>query len=105
MRVPDLAALKRKAQPAAALREKAREWQASRRDVRDSTATQHRTALARVLPRLGARPYDSITLDDVQSLVDALAAEGKARETIRKSRTALAMVLDFARVSQNPARD
>jgi integrase len=34
-----------------------------------------------------------------------LASEGKARESIRKSVTALAMVLDYAGVNPNPARD
>jgi hypothetical protein len=87
------------------LREKAAQWQASRKDVRGSTTIQHRTALGRVLPILGTSPVDAIRVDDVQELVDALVAEGKARETIRKSRTALAMVLDYVRVRPNPARD
>jgi integrase len=104
MRAPDLSAL---AEPVAVptLREKAAEWQTSRKDVRDSTVIQHRTALGRVLPILGSQPFDEITVDDVQHLVDRLAADGKARESIRKSKTALAMVLDFARVRPNPARD
>jgi hypothetical protein len=38
-------------------------------------------------------------------MVDVLAADGKARESIRKSKTALAMVLDHAGISPNPARD
>ena len=38
-------------------------------------------------------------------MVDALAGEGRAREPIRKCRTALAMVLDFGGVSENAARD
>jgi integrase len=80
-------------------------WQASRKDVRYSTTVQHRTAVNRVLPVLGSRSVDAITPEDVQDLIDALVAEGKARETIRKSVTALAMVLDYARVSPNPARD
>jgi integrase len=104
LRVPDLSAL---AEPVAlpTLREKAAEWQATRTDVRASTVVQHQTALGRVVPLLGARSFDSITVDDVQDLVDKLAAEGKARESIRKSKTALAMVLDYARVRPNPARD
>src|SRR4051812_18446028 len=49
MRVPDLGAL---AEPAIAplLRDVARDWQASRVDVRESTIVQHRTALNRVMP-------------------------------------------------------
>ena len=38
-------------------------------------------------------------------MVDVLAGEGKARESIRKSKTALAMVLDHVAVRPNPARD
>jgi integrase len=104
MRLPDLSAL---AAPATAptLREKAEEWQASRKDVRESTRIHHRTALRRVFKTLGARPFDTITPDDVQDVVNALEAEGKARASIRKSVTVLAMVLDYARVRPNPARD
>jgi integrase len=38
-------------------------------------------------------------------MIDVLASEKRARESIRKCRTALAMVIDFAGVSPNPARD
>jgi len=104
MRVPDLTVL---AAPTTGptLRAVSETWQASRVDVRESTTIQHRTALGRVLPILGMRTVDSITVDDVQDLVDTLHLDGKARESIRKSRTALAMVLDYARVRPNPARD
>jgi integrase len=104
MRAPDLSAL---AEPEALplLREVARRWQASRVDVRESTLVQHRTALGRVLPVLGDRNIDTITPADVADLVAKMAREGKARETIRKSVTALAMVLDFAGISPNPARN
>ena len=77
----------------------------SRVDLRESTTVQHRTALGRVLPTLGDRPVESIAVADVAELVAKLAAEGKARESIRKSVTALAMVLDFAGIQPNPARD
>ena len=104
MRVPDLSVL---AGPAVAplLRDVARRWQASRVDVRESTTTQHRTALNRVLPVLGDRRIDALAPADVAELVRQLVEAGKARESIRKSVTALAMVLDFAGVSPNPARD
>jgi integrase len=85
--------------------EAAQRWQASRVDVAAATATQHRTALNRVLPTLGRRRVDDITATDVAELVGKLAAYGKARESIRKSVTALAMVFDFAHVTPNPARD
>jgi integrase len=41
----------------------------------------------------------------VAELVGILSDAGKARETIRKTLTAAAMVLDFAGISPNPARD
>lgn len=104
MRVPDLAALV-EPEKAPALRLVAKRWQDSRVDVRDSTRIQHTTALGRVLPVLGDRPVDQLTAADVADLVTAMHEAGKARESIRKSLTALAMVLDFAGVSPNPARD
>jgi integrase len=104
MRLPNLKTLS-EPKPTATLREVAERWQASRKDVRGSTAIQHQTALNRVFPILGREPYDRIAVEDVQRLVDVLVAEGKARESIRKSKTALAMVLDYVAVSPNPARD
>jgi integrase len=104
LRVPDLRMLA-EPEPAPTLAEAAKRWQASRVDVAAATATQHRTALNRVLPTLGRTRVDDITPADVAELVAELAADGKARESIRKSVTALAMVLDFARVTPNPARD
>ncbi len=104
MRVPDLTLLAEQV-PAPPLREVAQRWQDSRVDVRESTRIQHRTALARVLPILGDRTIDSLAPADVAALVKELVAQGKARESVRKSLTALAMVLDFAGVAPNPARD
>jgi integrase len=83
----------------------AKRWQASRVDVAETTRVQHRTALNRVLPILGKRRVDEIRPADVADLVSRLAERGKARESIRKSVTALAMVLDHAGVAPNPARD
>jgi integrase len=104
MRVPDLSILA-ESPMAPALRDVAERWQASRVDVRESTTIQHRTALNRVVPVLGDRPVDEISAADVADLVGRLVDDGKARESIRKSVTALAMVLDFAEISPNPARD
>lgn len=103
MRVPDVSALVAPA-PAPTLREKALAWQRWRTDVRDSTAVQHTTALGRVLPKLGSRFVDTITIDDVQALVSELEEKGYAYESVRKSKTALALVLDYARIEPNPAR-
>jgi integrase len=96
MRMPDLATLETAAVAAPPLRDAANRWQESRVDVRDSTKVQHRVALARVLSVLGDRPVDRIASADVADLVAALASKGMRRESIRKSVTALAMVLDAA---------
>lgn len=104
LRVPDVGGL---VAPVAAplLRDVAKRWQESRVDVRESTTIQHRTALGRVLPLLGDRRVDAIGTAEVAGLVAGLVEKGKARESIRKSVTALAMVLDFAGLTPNPARD
>src|SRR2546428_6995735 len=104
MRVPDLTVLAER-KPSPDLRSVAERWQSSRVDVRESTRVQHRAALGRVLHILGDRPIDRLTPADVAELVGKLVAKGKARESIRKSVTALAMVLDYGGVSPNPARD
>jgi hypothetical protein len=85
--------------------EAAKRWQASRVDVADSTRVQHETALNRALPFLGDRRLDEIAAQDVADVVALLHGDGKARESIRKSVTAAAMVYDHAGVSPNPARD
>lgn len=87
------------------LADAAERWRASRVDVTDGTAVGHRVQLGRVLPLLGSRRVDEITPADVAELVTALHTAGRKRETIRKSLTVLAQVLDFAGVKDNPARD
>ncbi len=105
MRTPRLASLADSPHPVPTLAEAAERWRASRVDVVDGTAVGHRVQLARVLPLLGTRPVDQITPADVAQLVATLHAAGRKRETIRKSLGALAQVLDFAGVKDNPARD
>ena len=78
-------------------------WQSSRVDVAETTTTYQRSAIRRARPLLGRR-VDAITATDVAGLVGDLAAKGKSRETIRKTVTVLAMVLDHAGVTPNPAR-
>ncbi len=102
-RMPDIKIHAPAASPT--LREVAKRWQESRVDVRESTRIQHRTALGRVLPVIGDKRVDEITPATVAELVGKLDGEGKARESIRKSVTALAIVLDFAGIAPNPARD
>jgi integrase len=103
MRVPNVKAL---AAPAAAptVRVMAERWRASRVDVSENTALQHRSAVGNMLPLIGNRPIDSLTVADVAELVAKLS-ETRKRETVRKTLMALAMILDFAGVQPNPARD
>jgi integrase len=105
MRVPNLGVLDEPSHSAPTLAENAERWRASRVDVTDGTAVGHRVQLARVLPLLGSRRVDEITPSDVAAVVAALHADGRKRETIRKSIAALAQVLDFSGVKENPARD
>lgn len=80
-------------------------WRASRVDVAEPTRVLHRVALARVVPILGKRAVSTLSPADVAELVSTLAEKGYRRETISKSVTALAQVLDYAGVEPNPARD
>jgi hypothetical protein len=83
----------------------AQRWRASRLDVTEGTAVGHQVQLARVFPTLGTLRVGEITTADVPELVTGLHAEGRERETIRKSVTVLAQVLDFAGIKDNSARD
>jgi integrase len=103
-RTPSLNHLEDSAQ-APTLTQAAEQWRASRVDVTDGTAVGHRVQLGRVLPLLGSQRVDEITPTDVARLVSVLHQSGRKRETIRKSLTVLAQVLDFAGVRDNPARD
>lgn len=105
MRVPRVGDLATPSPSAPTLAEAAERWRASRVDVADGTAVGHRVQLGRVLPLLSTRRVDEITPADVAELVTALHAAGRKRETIRKSLSVLAQVLDFAGVRDNPARD
>lgn len=105
LRVPDLRALAFDAAKVPTLEVAARQWRESRVDVSSGTATLHRVALGRVLPTLGARRVDELTAADVAELVAKLHADEYKRETIRKSVTALAQVLDYHGITLNPARD
>jgi integrase len=104
MEVPDLSLL-REPEPAPTFSEAAARWQASRIDAAEATTVQHATALNRALPMLGRRRLDEIGPQEVAALVADLHGRGKARESIRKTKTAIAMVCDFAGVVPNPARD
>jgi integrase len=83
----------------------ARNWQAARVDIADSTREQHRIQLDKLLPLIGSRRIDTLGAQDFIDTVAHLHAQGVARETIRKSLGAGAMALDHAGLSANPARD
>jgi integrase len=103
VRVPDLRQLANAGQMPT-LAEAANRWQASRVDVSAATATYHRSALRRARPLLNRR-INEIDAGDIAALVASLVEAGKARETIRKMVTVLAMVFDHAGITPNPARD
>ena len=102
-RVPDLQLVDEAARMPT-LADAARAWQESRVDVAENTRLQHRSAVRAMLPTLGSKRVDRITVGDVTELVADLSKTRK-RETTRKSLLALGMILDFAGVSPNVARD
>jgi integrase len=106
-RPPDLKALELPPK-APTLSDAADGWRASRVDVVEQTQNMHRSSFGRIFkvaPALRTRRIDELTVDDVAALVTALVEAGYKRETIKKSRDALAMMLDFHKVEPNVARD
>lgn len=92
LRAPGLTLL-REPELARTFAEAATRWQASRVvDVAEATKVQHRTALNRALPILATTRIGAITRQDVADLVAVLHGEGKSRESIRRTVTALAKV-------------
>jgi hypothetical protein len=80
-------------------------WRATRIDVVEGTRTLHKVALARILETdLATKRIDEITPDNVTAAVAALVEHTYKRETIKKSITFLAMVLDHHKIDPNPAR-
>jgi integrase len=105
-RMPDLGSLEPAASKAPQLTAACDAWRQSRIDVVESTRTLHRVALSRVLKTdLARKRVDEVTVDDVVAMVAAFADGGYKRETIKKSRDFLAMVLDHHEIAPNPARD
>jgi integrase len=107
VRLPDPSFGVTEASKSPTLREVAEAWRSSRVDVAGGTADTYTVNLTRILARLGDREVDTLEAADVAALVADLHAngEGLARESIRKTRSTLAQVLDFAKVEPNPARD
>ncbi len=104
LRVPDLRLVDERAS-SPTLADVAERWQSSRVDVAAGTLQTYRVALGRVLPRLGDRPIGDIDAQIVADIVSDLHEQGLKKQTIRKTVSVLAMVLDHSRVQPNPARD
>lgn len=105
MRIPDIKLLEAGPAPGVTVREASRLWLASRVDVSEGTRATYGVNLARILPRVGTIELDVLSAGDVAGLVAYLVGEELARESIRKTLSTLAQVLDFAKVVPNPARD
>lgn len=107
MRVPNLALVAPAPVALATLREVAETWRSSRIGVADGTLATYDVNLGRILPRLGEHAVDDLSPADVAGFVAELHAAGLKRETIRKTLSTLAKVLDHAgrRGEANPARD
>lgn len=103
MRLPDLALTE--PLPAETVAIVGPRWLSAAIDVGENTRITYRTSLGRIIPTLGRFPVDSITPADVQRLVDHLHATKRKRGTIKKTVVHLRLLLDFAGVTPNPARD
>jgi hypothetical protein len=103
-RVPNLD-LVGKAANVVTVRPLAERWKASRVDVAAGTMQTYDVALGRILSRPGTKPFDKLDAQVVADMVTQLHADGLKKQTIRKTVSVLAMVLDHGRVEPNPARD
>jgi integrase len=95
MRIPDLD-LVAAAPVSPTLEAVAARWQASRVDASENTRLQHRSAVRAMLPIIGKKPIDEITVDDANRVIAELVAKGRKRETVRKTVLALGMILRYA---------
>ena len=103
MRVPDIKLLgPAEVRTLASVAEK---WRTSRVDVADGTATTHSVNIGRIVRVLGDRDVEALAPADVAELIARLHEDGLRRESIRKTRSTLAMILDFAgrKGDNNPA--
>jgi integrase len=103
MRLPDLRMVG--ADAPASLRQLAESWQAARLDVSAGTAQTYKVALGRLLPRLGDHTAAELEPHHVANLVAELSEAGLRKQTIRKTTSVLAMILDHHGIQPNPARD
>jgi integrase len=103
-RVPDLR-FELESPDAPTLSVAAKRWLSTRIDVAESTRTRHGLEIGRIDRLLGGRRVDELTPAEVAEFVAALVEEKYARGTIRKTLQTLAMILDHAGFTPNPARD
>lgn len=106
-RVPDIRLLSAPVK-APTLGAAAERWRRSRLDVVEQTRHMHRSSIGRIFkmqPQLRAKRVDELVASDVSELVAAMVVANYKRETIRKTKTALAQILDFVGVEPNVARD
>jgi integrase len=101
----ELVGIEKQAQTAPTFEQAARTWRASRVDVAASTSDQHRIQIDKLLPIIGSSRIDTLDAAAFIDVVAQLHGQGVARETIRKTLGAGAMVLDHAGLVPNPVRD
>jgi integrase len=99
-RVPDLRSLE--AMPTRTLAAVAERYADSRVDFSDNSRMNLASHLKRILPAFGARDPSSITWPEVQ---DWVAAQDIAPASLVRYMATLRLVLDYAGVDPNPARD
>jgi integrase len=104
LRVPDWRLIE-SAPAARTLAEAAEAWRVSRVDVSDGTMATYRVAINRLRDRLGSLPLAKVDAATVAQLVADMHGDGLRKQTIRKTLSVLAMILDHERVQPNPARD
>jgi integrase len=80
----------------------AERWLTSRVDVAEGTRSTYGVNLARLLPRVGHLSLDELDVARVTELVSELGS--LKRESLRKTLSTLAQVLDHAGVEPNPVR-
>jgi integrase len=103
LRVPDLRLVTPTTTPK--LKEAAKRWLESRVDVSEGTRQTYRVALGRLIPRVGETPIGEVDAQAIAAIVAELHASELRKQTIRKTVSVLAMILDYAGVQPNPARD
>jgi hypothetical protein len=91
--------------PSRTVTELAEAWRASRVDVSAGTRQTYAVAWNRLELRIGDVPVHELDAARVAELVAELHANGLRKQTIRKTISVLAMILDHARIEPNPARD